>query len=57
MNRAHDDTSEALLTAARKLLADQGPEALTVRRIASENTVQIFEPRSTASSKDAPSSF
>jgi len=45
MNRTHDDTSEALLTAARKLLAEQGPEALTVRRIASEagmSTMNVY---------------
>ena len=45
MNRNHDDTSEALLTAARRLLADHGPEALTVRRIASEagmSTMNVY---------------
>ena len=45
MNRAHDDTSNALLTAARKLLADHGPDALTVRRIASEagmSTMNVY---------------
>lgn len=34
MNRFSDDTSEALVAAAHRLLADAGPEALTVRRIA-----------------------
>lgn len=45
MNRIHDDTSVALLTAARRLLADHGPEALTVRRIASEagmSTMNVY---------------
>lgn len=45
MNRAHDETSQALLTAARRLLADHGPEALTVRRIASEagmSTMNVY---------------
>ncbi len=45
MNRTHDDTSVALLTAARKLLAEQGPEALTVRRIAGEagmSTMNVY---------------
>lgn len=34
MNRFSDETSEALVTAAHGLLAEHGPEALTVRRIA-----------------------
>lgn len=34
MNRFSDETSEALVAAAHVLLADHGPEALTVRRIA-----------------------
>lgn len=34
MNRLSDETSEALVAAAHRLLADTGPEALTVRRIA-----------------------
>jgi AcrR family transcriptional regulator len=34
MNRFSDETSEALVAAAHLLLADHGPEALTVRRIA-----------------------
>lgn len=45
MNRTHDDTSVALLTAARRLLAEHGPEALTVRRIASEagmSTMNVY---------------
>lgn len=45
MNRTHDETSEALLAAARRLLADHGPEALTVRRIASEagmSTMNVY---------------
>lgn len=45
MNRTHDETSQALLTAARRLLADHGPEALTVRRIASEagmSTMNVY---------------
>ena len=36
MNRVHDETSEALLAAAHRLLAGEGPDALTVRRIATE---------------------
>lgn len=45
MNRNHDDTSVALLNAARRLLAEHGPEALTVRRIASEagmSTMNVY---------------
>jgi AcrR family transcriptional regulator len=45
MNRTHDDTSIALVTAARRLLAEHGPEALTVRRIASEagmSTMNVY---------------
>lgn len=45
MNRTHDDTSHALLTAARRLLAEHGPEALTVRRIAGEagmSTMNVY---------------
>jgi AcrR family transcriptional regulator len=34
MNRSSDETSEALVEAAHRLLADSGPDALTVRRIA-----------------------
>ena len=34
MNRSSDETSEALIAAAHRLLADTGPDALTVRRIA-----------------------
>lgn len=34
MNRPSDETSEALVAAAHSLLAESGPEALTVRRIA-----------------------
>ena len=45
MNRNHDDTSKALLTAAHRLLTEDGPEALTVRRIASEagmSTMNVY---------------
>jgi AcrR family transcriptional regulator len=45
MNRHHDGTSEALLTAAHRLLAEDGPEALTVRRIAGEagmSTMNVY---------------
>lgn len=45
MNRAHDETSEALLSAARRLLSEHGPEALTVRRIAGEagmSTMNVY---------------
>lgn len=45
MNRNHDDTSRALLAAAHRLLADDGPEALTVRRIANEagmSTMNVY---------------
>ena len=34
MNRFSDETSEALIAAAHRLLAEHGPDALTVRRIA-----------------------
>ena len=42
MNRHYDGTSEALLTAAHRLLAEDGPEALTVRRIAGEAGISAF---------------
>jgi AcrR family transcriptional regulator len=45
MNRHYDATSEALLTAAHRLLAEDGPEALTVRRIAGEagmSTMNVY---------------
>ncbi len=45
MNRSHDETSEALLSAARRLLSEHGPEALTVRRIAGEagmSTMNVY---------------
>ena len=45
MNRAHDETSEALLAAAHRLLATEGPDALTVRRIATEagmSTMNVY---------------
>lgn len=45
MNRANDDTSEALLAAAHHLLVTSGPEALTVRRIATEagmSTMNVY---------------
>jgi AcrR family transcriptional regulator len=45
MNRAHDETSEALLAAAHRLLASEGPDALTVRRIATEagmSTMNVY---------------
>ena len=45
MNRSHDETSQALLAAAHRLLADDGPEALTVRRIANEagmSTMNVY---------------
>jgi AcrR family transcriptional regulator len=45
MNRNHDDTSRALLAAAHRLLAEDGPEALTVRRIATEagmSTMNVY---------------
>ena len=45
MNRSHDETSEALLAAAHRLLADSGPDALTVRRIANEagmSTMNVY---------------
>lgn len=34
MNRTNDETSRALVSAAHRLLVDDGPDALTVRRIA-----------------------
>jgi AcrR family transcriptional regulator len=45
MNRSHDDTSRALIAAAQRLLADDGPDALTVRRIANEagmSTMNVY---------------
>ena len=45
MNRVHDETSEALLSAAHRLLASDGPDALTVRRIATEagmSTMNVY---------------
>jgi AcrR family transcriptional regulator len=45
MNRQLDETSKALLDAAHKLLADDGPDALTVRRIATEagmSTMNVY---------------
>lgn len=45
MIRAHDETSRALLAAAHHLLATEGPEALTVRRIATEagmSTMNVY---------------
>ena len=45
MTRHYDGTSEALLTAAHRLLAEDGPEALTVRRIAGEagmSTMNVY---------------
>jgi AcrR family transcriptional regulator len=45
MNRPHDETSRALLDAAHRLLAAEGPEALTVRRIATEagmSTMNVY---------------
>ena len=45
MARAHDDTSAALVTAAHRLLANEGPDALTVRRIANEagmSTMNVY---------------
>jgi AcrR family transcriptional regulator len=45
MNRHYDGTSEALLNAAHRLLAEDGPEALTVRRIAGEagmSTMNVY---------------
>ncbi len=45
MNRQLDETSQALLDAAHKLLAEIGPDALTVRRIATEagmSTMNVY---------------
>jgi AcrR family transcriptional regulator len=45
MNRSHDETSEALLAAAHRLLAESGPDSLTVRRIANEagmSTMNVY---------------
>jgi AcrR family transcriptional regulator len=45
MNRQLDETSQALLTAAHKLLSEVGPDALTVRRIATEagmSTMNVY---------------
>lgn len=45
MNRYGDETSVALVEAAHRLLAEHGPEALTVRRIANEagmSTMNVY---------------
>lgn len=45
MERQHDETSVALLDAAHRLLAEVGPDALTVRRIANEagmSTMNVY---------------
>jgi len=45
MQQQHDETSTALLAAAHRLLAEQGSEALTVRRIATEagmSTMNVY---------------
>ncbi len=45
MQQHHDETSRALLEAAHRLLAEQGSEALTVRRIATEagmSTMNVY---------------
>lgn len=45
MNRAYDETSNALLEAAHRLLAAEGSGALTVRRIATEagmSTMNVY---------------
>ncbi len=45
MNRQLDETSQSLLDAAHKLLAEIGPDALTVRRIATEagmSTMNVY---------------
>lgn len=45
MNRPHDATSSALLAAAHHLLSNDGADALTVRRIASEagmSTMNVY---------------
>lgn len=45
MNRSLDETSEALIRAAHHLLAEVGPDALTVRRIANEagmSTMNVY---------------
>lgn len=45
MNDLPDDTSEALMAAAHALLTEHGPEALTVRRIATEagmSTMNVY---------------
>ena len=45
MNRTLDETSEALIKAAHQLLAQIGPDALTVRRIANEagmSTMNVY---------------
>lgn len=45
MNRSQDETSEALLEAAHRLLAESGPDSLTVRRIATEagmSTMNVY---------------
>jgi AcrR family transcriptional regulator len=52
MNRVHDETSEALLAAAHRLLASDGPDALTVRRIATEADMSTMNVYSRFGGKD-----
>ena len=52
MNRATDETSHALIAAAHELLRDHGPEALTVRRIASAANMSTMNVYSRFGGKD-----
>lgn len=52
MNRINDETSRALLSAAHRLLAEDGPEALTVRRIAAEAAMSTMNVYSRFGGKD-----
>jgi AcrR family transcriptional regulator len=52
MNRTMDETSEALIAAAHRLLGEIGPEALTVRRIATEANMSTMNVYSRFGGKD-----
>jgi AcrR family transcriptional regulator len=52
MIRTHDETSAALLSAAHHLLATEGPDALTVRRIATEASMSTMNVYSRFGGKD-----
>lgn len=52
MHRANDETSAALIAAAHRLLVTAGPDALTVRRIATEAGISTMNVYSRFGGKD-----